>query len=173
MKLNQSQSDSNVDIYTDAIKVAQYFPSTSSRRYGTSNEILGESGESLLAAIHDELGDWRRNERAALKEWNDQQKDLEDAGLTTEINTSKSCDNISDTMDRIHALFRRHPFGFAGGFHRVEDKTGYKRHLREQATGGTSDKVRDLDAEYNQFLTELAEKKAGKVVEEDTEDVEA
>ena len=119
----------NIQTLVEKIEVARCFPTNKSRQFGTKGEVLGGAGEDFLASIHGEIGDWKENEAAALKEYREEQNRLVDIGLTTEINTSKELMPIDEIVDRCQAILRRHPYGYKGGVNRIEDPKG----AREQA----------------------------------------
>jgi hypothetical protein len=80
----------------------------------TENE-LSLLGSQLLADIHAEEPYFQTVERQNAKEnWEDSQKKA-DNGLTTEINRSSSLVNVSDTMENVADLLRRHQFGYKNG----------------------------------------------------------
>lgn len=120
---------------------------TGTERSETRTEILARharmvdnhaQGMTFLASIHGEIGDWAENERMAKKEQREEAARLADLGLTTEVNTNKELMPVADIVERCSAILARHN-GFKDGFHRVEDRTGYNRHMREIAAGDKSD----------------------------------
>lgn len=133
MKLNIETSNQNVNDYQDRLSLAALFPSNRSRQYGTRDEVIQGAGQDFLASIHGEIGDTAENEVAALKQWAEEQDELADKGLRTEINTSKELMPISDIVDRCSDILRRHPFGYLGGVNRIEDPRGAKEQAKESA----------------------------------------
>lgn len=92
----------------------------------------------FLESIKRECFDVEAIELDALTEWNEYRADLADRGLVTLINRSTELMPVADIVERCSAILARHN-GFKDGFHRVEDKTGYNRHLRLKAAGQQSD----------------------------------
>lgn len=74
-------------------------------------------GVDLLEAIKSEIPYFQQvaeENGFAFREEQDE-KEVNDKGLTTAINTSTSLVSISDTMENIAALFARHPYGYKHG----------------------------------------------------------
>jgi hypothetical protein len=101
--------------FAESIETARCFPFNKSRATGTFStcgELVQVAGYDFLASIHGEIGDWKRNEAEALREWNQEQRDRADQGLTSEINTKVDGPEIADTLERVTALLERHQFGY-------------------------------------------------------------
>lgn len=67
---------------------------------GHAGEVRQSAGMTLLAAIHDEIGDWKRNEEAAAEE-------QVEIGLTSEINTNLGHISLTDTLENIAFIFQK------------------------------------------------------------------
>ena len=85
---------------------------------------------AFLESIHQEEPYFQRIEAENARENRREFEHKRDLGLVTEVNTKTSCGDATEIMESITALFKRHQFGFKGGFHRTEDKSGYNRWLR-------------------------------------------
>jgi hypothetical protein len=69
---------------------------------------------SLLDSIHTECGINQDGRWAAAVERMELTADQQDAGLQTEINTSRTLVNTADTIRGMMEVLTRHPFGFRG-----------------------------------------------------------
>jgi len=112
---------------------------TGTERSETRTEILARHGEmrlrhiaaaGMLEEIKRECFDTEAREMDALVEWNEYQQDRADLGLVSLINKSKELMPVGDIVERCSALLARHN-GFKGGVHRLEDKPGYRKQLKE------------------------------------------
>jgi hypothetical protein len=71
-------------------------------------------GMDLLESIRSEIGLNQAGEAAAREEQKELAEDDRDAGLTTEINTSRDLVRLEDTIAGFVTVLARHPFGFKG-----------------------------------------------------------
>jgi len=112
---------------------------TGTERSETRTEILARhnlmvsnnrAGATLLEEIKRECFDTEAIELDARLEWNEYQQDRADLGLVSLINKSKELMPVADIVERCSALLARHN-GFKGGVHRLEDKPGFRKQLKE------------------------------------------
>lgn len=116
---------------------------TGAERSETRTEILARHTRMMedharsmafLDSIHAEEPYFQKLAEENDKANRDELERQRDLGLVTEENTKRSIDDLAETIERCAALLARH-HGFKDGFHRIEDRTGYNRYLRETAAG--------------------------------------
>ena len=100
---------------------------------------LHSEGMTLLETIRDEIGLNAEGLKAARSEQKEAAERGQDAGLTTEINTSRDLVKLEDTMRGIVEVLTRHPHGFRGDGTRRDDgslKGTFKPFTPEEDTAG-------------------------------------
>lgn len=98
-----------LDTFSDSILVSRNLRGPAQR---FRSESINLAGNNLLADIHAEIGDWKWNEAAALREYNAEKRAEMEAGVTSEINSKVDGFTVGETLERVEVLFERHPFGF-------------------------------------------------------------
>ena len=96
-------------------------------------------GIGFLDTIRGELGLNQAGEQAAAAEQAEQAEREQDAGLTTEINLSRTMVPLADTIRSLVRVLARHPHGFRGDGTRDENgklRKGFKPFTPEEDEAG-------------------------------------